>query len=103
MTVDELINDLNSAGYLTVSTLMSRAFRLVEKWCKETGLSVNPQKTGLVLFTRRRKIRALNPPKLFGVDITKPNDKRGKIPWSHTRQQTELGKTYTRKNTQSHE
>jgi hypothetical protein len=41
----------------TVSGLMQWALSTVEIWCSEVGLSVNPDKTGLVAFTRKRKLR----------------------------------------------
>jgi hypothetical protein len=36
-------------------------------WCNELGLSVNPDKTGLVAFTRRRKLPGFFEPRLFGM------------------------------------
>jgi hypothetical protein len=39
----------------TVSGIAQWAVRTVEVWCDELGLSVNPDKTGLVAFTKRRK------------------------------------------------
>ena len=87
MTVDDLLVKLNESGYLAVgyaddiailisgayeevlSSLMSRAFRIVEEWCNASGLSVNPDKTGLILFTRKRKLIALQMPELFGVRL----------------------------------
>ena len=38
----------------TVSGLIQWALGTVEAWCGEHGLSVNPDKTGLVVFTRKR-------------------------------------------------
>ena len=40
-----------------MSFLMNRAFKIAEEWCSRTGLSVNPQKTGLVLFTGKHKVK----------------------------------------------
>ena len=40
----------------TVSGLLQWALGTVEAWCGEHGLSVNPDKTGLVVFTRKRKL-----------------------------------------------
>lgn len=37
-----------------VSEVMQRALNLVEKWCATEGLSVNPKKTTVVQFTRKR-------------------------------------------------
>jgi hypothetical protein len=40
----------------TVSGLIQWALCTVEAWCDELSLSVNPDKPGLVAFTRRRKL-----------------------------------------------
>jgi hypothetical protein len=40
----------------TVSGLIQWALGTVEEWCGELGLSVNPDKIGLVVFTRKRKL-----------------------------------------------
>jgi len=40
----------------TVSGLIQWALHTVESSCGELGLSVNPDKTGLVAFTRKRKL-----------------------------------------------
>lgn len=71
MVVDSLIKKLNEQGIfaqgysddLTIlvrgkfeSTLGDRvrtSMRIVEGWCQESGLKVNPDKTSLVLFSRR--------------------------------------------------
>jgi hypothetical protein len=42
------------------------ALGIIEKWCGEVGLSVNPAKTGLVAFTRRRKLVGFFEPPFFG-------------------------------------
>ena len=60
MTADDLLVQLNEAGYLTIGyaddiailvsrcfedvvcILMRKAFRMVESWCDESGLNVNP-------------------------------------------------------------
>jgi hypothetical protein len=43
----------------TVSGLIQWALSTIETWCNEVGLSVNPDKTGLVAFTRKRKLQGL--------------------------------------------
>jgi len=53
---------------------MNGAFRIVEEWCNESGLSVNPDKTGLILFSRKRKLNAPQMPMLFGT-LLKLTDK----------------------------
>ncbi len=34
---------------------MQGSLRVVDSWCKIKGLSVNPEKTEVLLFTRKRK------------------------------------------------
>jgi hypothetical protein len=46
------------------------ALSTVEIWCNEFGLSVNPDKTGLVAFTRKRKLQGFFEPQLFGVKLS---------------------------------
>ena len=43
----------------TVSGLMQWAILTTETWCNKVGLSVNPAKTGLVAFTRKKTPRVL--------------------------------------------
>jgi len=50
----------------TVSGLIQWALGTVEAWCVELRLSVNPDKTGLVAFTRKRKLPGFFEPRLFG-------------------------------------
>jgi len=33
------------------------ALHIVVAWCDEVGLSVNPDKTGVVVFTKSRELR----------------------------------------------
>jgi len=73
LVLDGLLRDLNGSGVYaqgyaddlaivvngkfssTVSGLMQGALQRVERWCRSHGLSVNPEKTEVVPFTRRRK------------------------------------------------
>jgi hypothetical protein len=48
------------------------ALHTVEMWCDELGLSVNPDKTGLVAITRRRKLAGLFEPRLYGTTLCRP-------------------------------
>jgi hypothetical protein len=50
----------------TVSGLIQWALCTAEAWCGELGLSVNPDKTGLVVFMRRRKLSGFFETRLFG-------------------------------------
>ena len=50
----------------TISRLIQWALSTVEIWCAELSLSVNPDKIGLVVFMRRRKLTGFFEPRLFG-------------------------------------
>jgi hypothetical protein len=52
-----------------VSGLMQWDLLTIETWCNEVGLSVNPDKTGLVAFTRKRKLPGFFEPQFFGVKL----------------------------------
>jgi hypothetical protein len=54
----------------TISGLMQWALSTVEIWCNEVRLSVNPNKTGLLAFTRKRKLRGFFEPHFFGVKLS---------------------------------
>jgi len=53
-----------------VSGLMQWAILTIETWCSEVRLSVNPDKTGLIAFTRKRKLQEFLEPQLFGVKLS---------------------------------
>jgi hypothetical protein len=48
---------------------MQWALHSVKGWCDEHGLLVNPDKTGLVAFTRKKKLPGFFEPRLFGVTL----------------------------------
>jgi len=52
-----------------VSGLIQWALYTVKAWCDELGLSVNPDKTGLPAFTKRRKFPGFFEPCLFGTTL----------------------------------
>ena len=54
----------------TVSELIQWTLHTIEMWCHELGLSVNLDQTGLVAFTRRRKLPGFFEPRLFWNDFT---------------------------------
>jgi hypothetical protein len=54
----------------TVSGLMQWALLTVETWCNEVGLSLNPDKTGFVAFTGKRKLQGFFEPRFFGVTLS---------------------------------
>ena len=83
MVLDSLLNRLNSDNFSIVAYAdnlvilqtgrfenilcerMQVALRSIEKWCEDHSLSVNPKKTEMVLFTRKRKLPDLKAPELF--------------------------------------
>lgn len=88
IVVDSLLVLLNSSGYftvgyaddivilirgkhlITVTEVMQQSFALCENWCRSNGLSVNPNKTGLILFSNIRNYALPLPLSLFGSELT---------------------------------
>jgi hypothetical protein len=69
-----------------VSTLCDRmqgALNGVESWCRKIGLSVNADKTTMVLFTNNRKIGGFYYPRLFGTKLKMTDQVKylGMIAW----------------------
>jgi len=56
----------------TVAGLIQWALHTIKTWCDEVRLLVNPDKTGLVVFTRRTKLPGFFEPHLFDVTIYYP-------------------------------
>lgn len=52
-----------------ISNLTQRALGIVETWCTAEGLTVNPAKTTVVAFTRRRKLQDLKVLRLWGKEL----------------------------------
>lgn len=89
LVMDDLLKELHSKhldaiGYaddLTVickgkflgelSSRTQKAVRIVEKWCSRVGLTVNPEKSEIVIFTRNRKLDGFKAPMIFGREITR--------------------------------
>jgi hypothetical protein len=87
LVVDDHLWELNSNGYNTVgyaadivilingkfphtvSEVIQTALCTVLKWCEKTNLSVNPNKTVIIPFTRKREIKELKEPILFNKMI----------------------------------
>ena len=53
----------------TVCNIGQVAMLQIERWCRTHGLSVNPQKTEMVLFTRKRKLDGFKPIQIFGEEL----------------------------------
>lgn len=63
---------INQGKYL--NTLCDRnqaAVRIVETWCNEVGLKVNPEKSDCIVFTKKRKMDGFKFPKIFGAEIAR--------------------------------
>jgi hypothetical protein len=56
----------------TVSGLMQWSLPIVEIWCNKVGLSVNPDKTVLFAFTRKRKLQESFEPQFSGFKLSLP-------------------------------
>lgn len=54
----------------TVFDRIQRALRIVERWCRDSGLSVNPSKTSIVLFTKKRKLELGKTLLLFNKELS---------------------------------
>jgi hypothetical protein len=63
---DDVVILITGKDLPTIRDLMERALREIADWARENGLGVNPEKTELVLFTRKYKIPDFNPPKMEG-------------------------------------
>jgi hypothetical protein len=90
--VDELLGELNKEGYYavgyaddiailingkfpqTVSEVLQTALGLVEQWCDRTGFSINPSKTAVIPFTKKRVLKGLKELTLFGKTIQLPTE-----------------------------
>jgi hypothetical protein len=77
LVVDDLLCGLNCNGYYTiryadgiamlisgkfpqtVSDVLETALITAQKWCEKINLSLNPNKTVIILFTRKREIKGL--------------------------------------------
>lgn len=87
LLVDELIGKLKEAGvYIqmysddgviiirgkhpqTVSEVTQSAVKILDNWCKEQGLNVNPKKTKVILFTKRRNTQQIKAIKMHGEEL----------------------------------
>lgn len=74
LVVDSLLQRLSEAGFhvqgysddlvimikgkvtSVMSDLMQQALKIIEHWCRDKGLDINPSKTEMVLFTHRRNV-----------------------------------------------
>ena len=53
----------------TVREVKQAALHTVQRWCEDHGLSVNPDKTEIVFFTRKRTLPGLIPIVVFSKEL----------------------------------
>jgi hypothetical protein len=92
LVVDDLLWELNCNGYYTVgyaddiailingnflytvSEVSQTTLCTVQKWCGKTNVSINPNKTVIIPFTKRREMKGLKEPILFNKTIQLSNE-----------------------------
>jgi hypothetical protein len=90
LVVDDLICWLNNDGYYrvgyaddigvlingqfphTVSEVLQTVLYSVQQWCERTNLSINPNKTVIIPFTKKRNIKGPKEPILFSKQSSYP-------------------------------
>jgi hypothetical protein len=60
---------INGKFFQTVSEVLQTALCTVQWWSERTNLSINPNKTVIIPFTRKRNIKGLKEPILFNKMI----------------------------------
>jgi ribonuclease HI len=63
---DDLVILVNGKFPGTVSEIMNEALRKVERWCNCNQLSINPSKTIVIPFTRKKTLPRIQQIKLYG-------------------------------------
>ena len=67
---DDLVILIQGFDITTMMDLMSSALKKVEQWCIKVGLTINPTKAELIIFTRKRRLGNVVTPTLFGKELT---------------------------------
>jgi len=58
----------------TFTERMQFALNILENWCSEVGLKVNPTKSELIIFTNKRSFEGYKNPTLCGQEIARKNE-----------------------------
>jgi hypothetical protein len=66
---DDIAILINGKFPQTVSDVLQTVLCTVQQWCERTKLSVNPNKTVVIPFIRKRNMKGLKEPILFGKMI----------------------------------
>lgn len=53
----------------TLFALMQSAFKVIERWYIQQEQEINPDKTQLILFTRKKNFKGFKAPTIFGKEI----------------------------------
>jgi hypothetical protein len=53
----------------TLRDLIEYALKITYRWCKTKGLVVNPQKTNIMIFTKKYKRETIEPLRLEGLEV----------------------------------
>lgn len=72
---DDIALKISGTDPDTMSQLMTAALTRVANWCEEVGLNANPQKTEVIMFTRRKNWY-MRPIKLNGTVLTERKEVR---------------------------
>ena len=88
LVVTDFLEDLQSEGFhvygcaddiaivaggsflKTLKHLMEHALKMTYRWCKTKGLVVNPQKTNIMIFTKKYKPETIEPLRFEGQEIS---------------------------------
>lgn len=68
---DDLTIECRGKYLDTISDRLQQALKIVEKWCMEVGLTVHPDKSELVIYTKNKKLDGFKEPKIFGKEISR--------------------------------
>ena len=68
---DDLAIECRGKHLDILSDRTQQAVKIVERWCKNVGLTVNPDKSEIIVFTKRRIQVGFKNPKIFGKEITR--------------------------------
>lgn len=66
---DDLVVTCRGKYLSTLSERTQSAMRVVETWCSNVGLTVNPEKSDVMIFTKNRKLDGFKSPVIFGKKI----------------------------------
>jgi hypothetical protein len=66
---DDIAILINGKFFQTLSEVLQTALCTVQQWCERTNISIKPNKAVVIPFTRKKNIKGLKKPILFGKII----------------------------------